>query len=152
MTAARIRRAAATSWLLRAFRPARAPMRRLVALVASRTRDIGNAEERDRVAEIVIEESAVGRAITRGLASVEGAWASSHAARAIRRPASALEAMPPIDRIRLASGIALVAAGTALALRFFAGRPAPLVWIVPSAVAIGAAVMLTATHMVAGRS
>jgi hypothetical protein len=120
--------------------------------VASQTHAKGDIEARDRVAERVIEDSTVGHAIASTRASIESAWAWSRTGRAIRQVEAIRDKMTPIDRIRLASGIALVASVTALALRFFAGRPAPLVWIVPSAVAMGAAAMLTATHRVAGRT
>ena len=120
-----------------------------MACVAFLTREIGNTEERDAVAEIVLEESVVGRAIARTRAPIERAWASSRTARATRRAASVAESKTPIERLRAVCGMALVAAVSALALRFLAGRPAPLVWIVPSVVAIGAAAVLIAARTVA---
>ena len=113
-------------------------------MVASRTRDIGNREERDRAAETVLGDSMVGHAIERVRAMIALAWDWSVVAGAINRAVSTVQVMAVADRVRVVSGIALAAAVTTLALQPLAGRPASLVWIVPSIVAIVSATALLA--------
>ena len=93
----------------------------------------------------MFDESRIGLALAGTRDAWARAWAHSIVGSLARAAWRELRTVDLLDRVRATCWLALVAAGTALALRQVMPRVEPLTWIVPAAVALVAVVVMVAT-------